>query len=114
MSILSRELRQVRGYNGHDLGSFDITLEQWLEQGPPEVDLCTENGDRVPWRAIEFRSGCEVWVAYEEVSGVAGQQNVRMQLLEVDGVSVDQLLQVTSDICGTYAPEQTTTDCKLP
>ena len=98
----------MRGYNAHDLGSFHITLEQQLDQGRPEADLCTQNGDRVPWRAIEFRPGCEVWVSYEEASSVTGQQDDLMQLLEVGGVSVDRLLQVTSDICGACVPRSST------
>ena len=98
----------MRGYNAHDVGSFHITLERQIEQGQPEADLCTENGDRVPWRAIEFRRGCEVWVSYEEVSSAMGQQDERVQLLEVGGVSVDQLLQVTSDICGAFVPRLST------
>ena len=104
----------VRGYNTHDLGSFSITLEQQLEEGSHEADLCTENGDRVPWRAIEFRAGCEVWVSFVEVSSSADQQSVRMQLLEVGGVSVDRLLQVTSDICGACVTNSlSAVDCSL-
>ena len=104
----------MRGYNAHDLGSFHVTLEQQIEPGQPEADLCTENGDRVPWRAIEFRPGCEVWVSYEEVSSAVGQQDERMQLLEVGGVNVDRLLQVTSDICGACVSRSFATPNRLP
>jgi len=92
----------VRGYNAHDIGTFDLTLTRQLVQATPEADLCTENGDRVPWQAIEFRSGCEVWVKYEDIA-TAQQQVLPMQLLEVGGVGIDRLLRVTSDICGEYA-----------
>ena len=88
----------VRGYNPHDLGAFELTLSVAQPQGPSEADLCTQNGARVPWRAIHFRAGCEVWVNYEDSRGLTVAPS---ELLEVGGVGVAQLLRVTSDICGS-------------
>jgi len=89
----------VRAYASHDTGTFSLTLAEAQESGWTEAALCTENGDRVPWRAIHFAAGCEVWVSYTEVSGAQSPEPV--ELLEVGGVSIAQLLRVASDICGS-------------
>lgn len=92
----------VRGYNPHDLGAFELSLSVATPTGTSEADLCTQNGDRVPWRAISFRAGCEVWVSYDLVSGAASSSAAApSELLEVGGVGVTQLLRVTSDVCGS-------------
>ena len=62
--------------------------------------LCSDNSGNSPWVAIDFRSGCSVWVKYIDAKTQETSDFVRLVSVGSPPISVAQLLDVAKDVCG--------------
>ena len=88
---------------GDDASSLSTLYSVCTDSGSGELQdpkLCSDNSGNSPWVAIEFRSGCSVWVKYIDSKTHTTSDFVRLVGVGKPMVATAQLLDVSKDVCG--------------